>query len=57
MRKSTIIGNLVSCVVESTIENGGGENNDYHSDGGLLKSPTKKVRSAGQRGREVDHPQ
>jgi SHAQKYF class myb-like DNA-binding protein len=48
MRKCASMGNLVSCAVGSTGENGGGENSGYHSDGGLLKSSTKKRRSAGQ---------
>jgi hypothetical protein len=48
MRKSASTGNLVSCAVGSTGENGGGENSGYHSDGGLLKSSRKKRRSVVQ---------
>jgi hypothetical protein len=48
IRKSASMGNLVSCAVGLTGENGGGENSGYHSDGGLLKSSRKKRRSAVQ---------
>lgn len=48
MRKSASTGNLVSCGVGPTGENGGAENSGYQSDGGLVKSSRKRRRSAAQ---------